>query len=218
MSKTGVDTLVEVKHWTQWPTDLHNEPEQIKRQISANKTKHQPLEVDVTTQTGTFAGSGKKPYITTLSKCNCNDFVKRKLPCKHMYSLANYLGHIELYNPDFEYDESIVLLRAYAPTNDWGTWNPGIHKIGSQKARYHRAFEEEFDINNFSPERLNAVINGYAVFLDSCSCPDFQDRQFPCKHIYRLAAELGLVEKLEISPQKYEVTESDVMFTIKIKL
>ncbi|CUH96429.1 hypothetical protein P22_2519 [Propionispora sp. 2/2-37] len=216
MSITGIDTLVKVKHWAQWPTDLHNKPEQIKRQISANKAKHQPLEVNMETQTGTFAGSGKKPYSTTLSKCNCNDFVKRKLPCKHMYSLANYLGYIELYKPETEYDESMVLLRAYEPTDDWGKWDPGVHKVWSQKARYHRAFEEEFDIADFSKENQFARINGYSVSLESCSCPDFHERQFPCKHIYRLAAELELVEEPKTASRQYEIPEGAAMITIKL--
>lgn len=67
-----------------------------------------------------FAGSGKKPYTATLSKCTCNDFVKRKLPCKHMYSLAHQLGYIELQAVDNDYDKSMTVLAAYPSTNDWG--------------------------------------------------------------------------------------------------
>jgi len=30
--------------------------------------------------------------------------------------------------------------------------------------------------------------------LESCTCPDFKERKLPCKHMYRLASELGLIE------------------------
>lgn len=33
----------------------------------------------------------------------------------------------------------------------------------------------------------------YSVSLTSCTCPDFQNRHQPCKHMYRLALELGLL-------------------------
>lgn len=33
----------------------------------------------------------------------------------------------------------------------------------------------------------------YEVTLDSCTCPHFQHRREPCKHMYRLAMELGLL-------------------------
>lgn len=36
--------------------------------------------------------------------------------------------------------------------------------------------------------RLDRV---YTVSLDRCTCPDFQERGLPCKHIYALAAFLG---------------------------
>ncbi len=40
-----------------------------------------------------------------------------------------------------------------------------------------------------------AVINGYNVDLKECTCPDFSERRYPFKHIYRLAVELGTLEK-----------------------
>ena len=36
------------------------------------------------------------------------------------------------------------------------------------------------------------IINDYEVSLTSCKCVDFGRRKLPCKHIYRLAHELGL--------------------------
>lgn len=34
----------------------------------------------------------------------------------------------------------------------------------------------------------------YETSLTKCTCHDFQERQLPCKHIYRLAVELGIIE------------------------
>lgn len=41
-------------------------------------------------------------------------------------------------------------------------------------------------------ENFTGVINDYDVTLSSCKCVDFGMRQLPCKHIYRLAYELGI--------------------------
>lgn len=40
---------------------------------------------------------------------------------------------------------------------------------------------------SYHPERT------YNVRLDRCDCMDFKERHLPCKHIYRLALELGIV-------------------------
>ena len=35
--------------------------------------------------------------------------------------------------------------------------------------------------------------NTYHTTLETCDCPDFQNRHHTCKHMYRLAMELGLL-------------------------
>jgi len=44
---------------------------------------------------------------------------------------------------------------------------------------------------------ISAEIKGksgvYHVTLDDCTCPDYQSRHIPCKHMYRLALQLGLL-------------------------
>ena len=47
-----------------------------------------------------------------------------------------------------------------------------------------------------------AVINGYNVTLTSCTCRDFAMRQLPCKHMYKLAQELNIVDTSGISKKK----------------
>lgn len=67
----------------------------------------------------------------------------------------------------------------------FGHWNAAIHDSPEQVARRQRALEIKeaaIDLSNAS-----AVINGYQVTLDSCTCVDFRNRRLPCKHIYHLA-------------------------------
>ena len=69
--------------WTEHPADTDEE----KRLASAQQSKTSPLSVDKEHETGVFYGSGKEPYQTSLASCTCNDFVKRKKPCKHIFPL-----------------------------------------------------------------------------------------------------------------------------------
>lgn len=42
----------------------------------------------------------------------------------------------------------------------------------------------------------------YHAELSGCTCPDFAVNKKPCKHMYRLALDLGLIEKLpEVSKE-----------------
>lgn len=49
---------------------------------------------------------------------------------------------------------------------------------------------------SLDPSARSALIQGsggvvYSVSIDRCECVDFERRQLPCKHIYRLALDLG---------------------------
>ena len=61
--------------------------------------------------------------------------------------------------------------------------------------RFIKAIKESMRIQNF---QASATIttknkNTYHTTLESCDCPDFQNRHHTCKHMYRLAMELGLL-------------------------
>ena len=71
-----------------WPAELHDQPDQKKRQESALDKKLTPLKVDFTEKSGVFHGSSTSQYRTTLYNCECGDFRRRKAPCKHMYRLS----------------------------------------------------------------------------------------------------------------------------------
>lgn len=75
-----------------WPEKTHEDPDQQKRIQSAKSAKLTPMSVDAETQTGFFGGSAKEPYRVTLDECTCVDYIRRKLPCKHIYRLAMELG------------------------------------------------------------------------------------------------------------------------------
>lgn len=49
-------------------------------------------------------------------------------------------------------------------------------------------------ITSLDKENHSAIINKYKVTLDSCTCRDYLIRELPCKHIYRLAYELGYIK------------------------
>lgn len=47
----------------------------------------------------------------------------------------------------------------------------------------------------------------YETSLNKCSCPDFKHRKFPCKHMYRLAAELGALLSFDDTELKTELQQ-----------
>lgn len=71
-----------------WDESIHKTPDQIKRFETAKKSVTTPSSIDKENQTGTFPSSGGKSYTTTLESCTCGDFLRRHLPCKHIYRLA----------------------------------------------------------------------------------------------------------------------------------
>lgn len=81
--------------WSQWDS-VHSLNDQLKRQKSASEKKVTPVSIDHSNSIGTFKGSAKSNYITTLSGCSCIDFSRRNLPCKHMYRLAHELSLFNL--------------------------------------------------------------------------------------------------------------------------
>lgn len=62
------------------------------------------------------------------------------------------------------------------------------------------------DIKIVSPVSITAEVKGisgiYHTSLRSCSCPDFQARKNPCKHMYKLAMHIGLLTSNPDSPKR----------------
>lgn len=81
----------------------------------------------------------------------------------------------------------------------FGNWNEAIHEDVDQIKRLGSAVKIKEDTVELSDDGESALMYGrtggeYHVWLDECECYDFAVHQKPCKHIYRLAIELGLIE------------------------
>lgn len=77
---------MEFEGWRKWDNQ-HDSDDQKKRISKAYAADNTPLSIDRNTMIGRFQGSSGR-YETSIEKCTCIDFVRRKLPCKHMYRLA----------------------------------------------------------------------------------------------------------------------------------
>lgn len=79
----------------------------------------------------------------------------------------------------------------------WSKWND-IHILTEQQKRQERAKEKTMTPISIDTENSTGIFKGssgqYKTSLSECSCRDFILRRFPCKHMYRLAYELGLFE------------------------
>lgn len=67
--------------------------------------------------------------------------------------------------------------------------NP-LHTEDEQVKRQKAAMK--LSVQSISSDSQTGTINEYHVSLEECSCRDFIIRRKPCKHMYRLAHELGV--------------------------
>lgn len=88
----------------------------------------------------------------------------------------------------------------------FGPWDPSVHAAPGQYARFGRAVARPLSafskggsstrVLECSTKSGAVKVQGrmdrvYTVSLDCCTCPDFQERGLPCKHIYALAILCG---------------------------
>ncbi|CUQ03091.1 SWIM zinc finger family protein [Anaerotruncus colihominis] len=83
------------KLWKKWEL-AHDSKTQFKRMERAAQNDCTIKQLDKLNRYALFSGKQGKPYRTTLISCTCPDFKERKLPCKHMYKLAQSLELIDL--------------------------------------------------------------------------------------------------------------------------
>lgn len=84
---------------------------------------------------------------------------------------------------------------------NFGGWPSGIHSDFEQVKRIEAGHKLKKKIVSFDSEAQRLVVSGsaaepYQCDLQSCTCADFAIRHLPCKHIYCLADELGLLDDL----------------------
>jgi hypothetical protein len=78
-------------------------------------------------------------------------------------------------------------------------WPESIHRMPEQKEQLRQAKQEKFLIQYQNKEKGIAQIKGdtdSAVFwcnLGMCQCEQFKKTHRPCKHIYKMAIEKGLI-------------------------
>ena len=76
----------------------------------------------------------------------------------------------------------------------WNKWS-GIHNSPDQQKRIASAKKSTCTPVSLDPSACTGTFKGssgtHTTALDHCSCVDFNRRRLPCKHMYRLAMELG---------------------------
>lgn len=177
--------------WPDWNYEIHNDKAQIERQSRAMNYPFS-FEINKENNTAHFSSTSELPYYeTSLTSCNCGDFEKRKLPCKHIYRLAVELGIIEIINrKPGGYNED-VLAEIYASDD--------MNNHPEQLKRIKSAQSAKTTPSSIDREKRTGIFPGsgkkpYETTLQSCTCRDFFVRGLPCKHIYRLKIELGLLD------------------------
>lgn len=108
--------------------------------------------------------------------------------------------------------------------------NKELHQDNEQLKRQKSALK--LHIISIDEKNNTGIINDYEVTLYSCTCVDFNRRKLPCKHMYRLAHELGIFhldgkvindtkikssQKVEIEraikqAHTYELTDNEIYF------
>lgn len=78
-----------------WKPEIHSTEYAVKRIKSAQSAKLTPVKIDHDDMYGYFQGSHGR-YETFLDFCPCGDFIRSKLPCKHIYRLAIELGILNI--------------------------------------------------------------------------------------------------------------------------
>ena len=75
-----------------WSEEIHADPEQVKRMRNGQTLRGRIIDFDPRTNKLLMKGSHDEAYHVTLDNCDCVDFCRRHLPCKHIYCLADSLG------------------------------------------------------------------------------------------------------------------------------
>lgn len=90
---SGVQRALDI--WKKaWSAETHETEYAQKRIKSAKSAKMTPIKIDTEDLYGYFQGSHGR-YETFLDNCPCGDFIRNRVPCKHIYRLAIELGLME---------------------------------------------------------------------------------------------------------------------------
>lgn len=98
----------------------------------------------------------------------------------------------------------------------WSVWAVSLHDSPGPIKRIAAAKKISAKKVSVDAENGSASVDGsasipYIVTLESCTCPDFIINKGPCKHMYRLAFELGVQpEPPKIDPKAAAAFDADV--------
>lgn len=176
--------------WKEWDYSVHEMEDQISRQGKAMSYPF-TFRVDRKKKTARFSSSSDLPYYeTSLCSCTCHDFVTRGLPCKHIYRLAVELGIIEIIrrSPGGIDKDKIAEVRASSNIDEHPEQQKRIEKAIGDKCR-----PISIDFQNQTAFFGGSGKRPYETTVDTCTCRDYYVRRLPCKHIYRLRMELGMM-------------------------
>lgn len=102
-------------------------------------------------------------------------------------------------------------------------WDKEIHNDEEQLKRIKRAESADMTPTSIDYENQTGVFKGsgkkpYEVSLDFCTCSDFRRRKLPCKHIYRLAMELGLFDSdYDVGINKFDLSKAIFSLDVEVQ-
>lgn len=94
-----------------------------------------------------------------------------------------------------------------------------LHNDVEQIRRFEKGIGKKIKILDVDVNNKTAAFEGssgeiYATSLDGCTCVDCAMRRKPCKHMYRLAVECGLID-VTASPWKSYAEYSKILNDVK---
>lgn len=90
---------------------------------------------------------------------------------------------------------------------NFGGWPEEIHSDFEQVKRIESSKKLKKDVVSLDLDFGQVIIQGsgsdpYKATLHECTCPDFAIRQAPCKHMYYLAGEMGILKDFPVYKKK----------------
>lgn len=94
---------------------------------------------------------------------------------------------------------------------NFGNWEASIHDEAEQIKRICSGQKLPASKVQVQKDTQSALFQGssdepYETTLDNCTCMDASIRRLPCKHMYRLALELGFLNDLPVLNKEAMVT------------
>lgn len=108
--KTSNQEEMQRNTWAAWSNVIADTAAVEARKQRACEYVLTPLSINAGRGCATFMGQSAAQYHTSLKDCECQDFIRRLCPCKHMYRLAHELGIEQLEKDVFYVDEPAKLI------------------------------------------------------------------------------------------------------------